>query len=377
MTEGPNSCEFDYNQLAPDLALQMRGAADRVRQSVRASIIDVGRELLQVKERLEHGQFVAWVERECQLRIKTAERRMRAADVAKNDKLSYLPPDGLLALSARSAPATAVDAIMERIDAGEQPTAVQIKREIAVAKRQLRATRPDIEEATADLGPVANTESGEALAAAETTAEPLAFDKADPTERHFAELMQVWDLADPVARQRFLAAIGARMSTMPGKMLAAKADASSDEVTEQDDDAALTDREPRADAVSPDPRRLFHDPEVSPPPLSVTDTVQPFLWRDATSPPAVIVRSPSNGSAPMSPADDGGAEPADEHLAAPPVTVIQRLERADDGGGPASWVGSGPPPKIACNSQNGRCRYADCSRVGHCVALPLCAPAAA
>jgi hypothetical protein len=117
-------------------------AADRVRGLIRASVIEVGRELLAIKRQLKHGQFVAWVEHDCQLSIRAAQRAMRAAEmVEKNDKLSYLPPDGLLALASRSASKPIVAEIIAQIETGAQPTASDIKRRIAEAVREAMAGR--------------------------------------------------------------------------------------------------------------------------------------------------------------------------------------------------------------------------------------------
>src|SRR5690349_11100855 len=93
---------FDYGKVGEAAAEQMGGAADRVRGLTRASVIEVGRELLKIKDtQVEHGHFRAWVHFECSLSIRTAERAMQVAKlVAKNEKLSYLPANGLLALAS-------------------------------------------------------------------------------------------------------------------------------------------------------------------------------------------------------------------------------------------------------------------------------------
>src|SRR6202011_3350789 len=78
----------------------------------------------------------AWVRIACQIHIRTAERAMQAAEILReNDMLSYLPPDGLLALASRSAPALIVNKIIGDITAGERPSAAQIKGRIAEAKK--------------------------------------------------------------------------------------------------------------------------------------------------------------------------------------------------------------------------------------------------
>jgi len=96
---------FDYSTLTDEVAKEMRDYASRIQRLQRASVLDVGRELIAAKELVEHGWFRGWVETACQIHIRTAERLMRATLLAqKNDKLSYLPPDGILALASRSAP---------------------------------------------------------------------------------------------------------------------------------------------------------------------------------------------------------------------------------------------------------------------------------
>jgi hypothetical protein len=130
----PASGGFDYASMRSDIANQMRAAADRIHQLRYAAVVDIGRELIAIKERIEHGHFVEWVESECRMSIRTAQRAMKAAEmVERNDKLSYLPADGLLALSARAAKPIA-EKIIGRIDAGEQPSAAEIKEQIEDAK---------------------------------------------------------------------------------------------------------------------------------------------------------------------------------------------------------------------------------------------------
>ena len=62
---------------------------------------------------------------------------MRAtATVSKCVKLSYLPPDGLLALAAWSAPQSVVAEIIEEIEAGDDPPLPRSGRRLRGGKRQ-------------------------------------------------------------------------------------------------------------------------------------------------------------------------------------------------------------------------------------------------
>jgi hypothetical protein len=54
---------FNYNLLEKKVAEQVRSSADRIREKVKTTvedIIDVGNELLAVKEALEHGKRPVW-----------------------------------------------------------------------------------------------------------------------------------------------------------------------------------------------------------------------------------------------------------------------------------------------------------------------------
>jgi hypothetical protein len=135
---------FDYSSLNPAVADKMRTRASRIQRLQRASVLDIGRELVAAKESVEHGFFRDWVKSACRMHIRTAERLMQAAlFVQENDKLSYLPPDGLLTLASRSAPQGTVSEIIGEISAGEKPSAAQIKRRIALAKKvEKRAREP-------------------------------------------------------------------------------------------------------------------------------------------------------------------------------------------------------------------------------------------
>src|SRR4051794_11267073 len=86
---------FDYAALTGNVAGDLRQRATRIRHCIRASVIDVGRELREAKRHeLDHGQFIAWIEAECGLNKRTAQRMMQAAEWAedKNDTVSLLPP---------------------------------------------------------------------------------------------------------------------------------------------------------------------------------------------------------------------------------------------------------------------------------------------
>jgi len=188
---------FDYTKLDADFADELQRTADRVRERSREAI-EIGRDLLAVKDRLEHGDFTAWVEDECGLKVRTAQRFMQAAAlIAKYDKLSYLPVDGLAALSSLRAPKATVDGIIARIEFGDRPSAAAIAREIAAAKPK-----------------VARTHAG-AAPALEPGGKPTEEAAGSSVEQELAVLNDAWERASPEARQLFLAQREAVLTTPP------------------------------------------------------------------------------------------------------------------------------------------------------------------
>ena len=129
---------FDYGIVGANVASDLRDAARRIRERLARSVIESGRDLLAIKGQLKHGQFVAWIEAECALSLRSAERMMAAAEWAKgkNDTVSHLPPTVIYALSAPSTPPEIHDAALAKIEAGARVDPKTLNDEIAEAKRK-------------------------------------------------------------------------------------------------------------------------------------------------------------------------------------------------------------------------------------------------
>jgi hypothetical protein len=139
----PEVITFDYGMIEPAAAVHLRACAGQIRGRVRnmtADIIAIGRDLLEIKRMLVHGQFVPWVEAECGFTAKSAERYMRAADLAegKIDIVSNLPPTVVYELAAKSAPADVVEAVIASVKGGEIPSADTVSAMLKQARRQRR-----------------------------------------------------------------------------------------------------------------------------------------------------------------------------------------------------------------------------------------------
>jgi hypothetical protein len=98
--------DFDYGSLSPEIADALREHTARIRHQVKATttaIVWIGRDLLAVKQMLEHGQFVQWVEKECGFSIRTAQNYMRVAEFfeGKSATVALLSPATFIGFQPR------------------------------------------------------------------------------------------------------------------------------------------------------------------------------------------------------------------------------------------------------------------------------------
>jgi Protein of unknown function (DUF3102) len=131
---------FNYAALEPRAAERARSAADNIRQMVRKSLddlIDIGSELLAVKEALGHGRFQAWLDAEFGWSERMARNFMAVAGrFSKTAIIADLPiePTAAYLLAAPSTPDSACQAAIARARAGERITTRVAKEILAKAK---------------------------------------------------------------------------------------------------------------------------------------------------------------------------------------------------------------------------------------------------
>jgi hypothetical protein len=133
---------FDYTGIEPAIAEKMRQTATSIRSRHRGLIqvaIEIGVELMAVKEQIGHGRFRQWLQAEFPDSERTATNFMRAAEVfgTKTATVADLPPTVVYALAAKTIPAAGRDDIVRRLEGGERLTASDIKIAITSMKNEV------------------------------------------------------------------------------------------------------------------------------------------------------------------------------------------------------------------------------------------------
>lgn len=147
------SAAFDYAQMNAAAASEAQAAVARYRGRSRAYVMDTGRDLIAVKERLDHGLFLRWVEAEMGMTPRTAQNFMQAASQLghKSEIVSHLPPTILYKLSAPSTPPALREEIVGRLEAGEalKPEDIlsEVREKREAARRQATVEREAVRRA--------------------------------------------------------------------------------------------------------------------------------------------------------------------------------------------------------------------------------------
>src|SRR5262249_45505819 len=137
---------FNYDLLEAKVAEKVRTSADRIRERVKKTvedIIEVGNDLLAVKEALEHGQFGPWLRAEFGWSERTAQNFMSVAERFKSAKIADWPirPGAASFLAAPAVPDEARQVAVEKAEAGEEITVATAREIVAEAKKKRRPRR--------------------------------------------------------------------------------------------------------------------------------------------------------------------------------------------------------------------------------------------
>ena len=139
---------FDYSQLG-DSADKVHTSADKIRDLVRntlENIIQVGQELLGVKDALPHGQFLPWLKAEFGWSERTAQNFMSVAEAfgPKSAIIADLKiaPTAAYLLAGPSVPDEARQEAIEKAEAGEQITVATAKGIVKEARKKGKPKKP-------------------------------------------------------------------------------------------------------------------------------------------------------------------------------------------------------------------------------------------
>lgn len=119
---------FDYGALDPETRIVVQQRTGEIKSLMRRSaqdIIDIGLKLIEVKERLPHGNFGPWLKDEFGWSADTAQRFMLVAErfgESEKPQIAAFAPSALYALAAPSTPGPARAEALERAAAGEEIT---------------------------------------------------------------------------------------------------------------------------------------------------------------------------------------------------------------------------------------------------------------
>jgi hypothetical protein len=115
---------FDYETLSPETHQKIKEKTSELKSLIRRSaqnIIDIGQTLIEVKQRLGHGQYGKWLKAELGWSDFTARQFINAAKTFKSEIFSDLnfDPSALYILSTPSTPVSAQQEALERANNGE------------------------------------------------------------------------------------------------------------------------------------------------------------------------------------------------------------------------------------------------------------------
>jgi hypothetical protein len=101
------------------------------------AIVETGRDLIAVKQHLEHGQFGEWVQAECGFTLRTAQNYMKVACTfaeLKCETISHLQLSTVYELSAKTTPADLVARVIQRGMTGEPVSDDEVREMLVEAK---------------------------------------------------------------------------------------------------------------------------------------------------------------------------------------------------------------------------------------------------
>lgn len=146
---------FDYEQLAPEVRTDVQESTRRIHELERRtseSIVEIGRELQRVKEKLPHGEFLPWLDAEFGWGRITAHNFMKVAETFSNvQSLNIYQPSALYALASNNVPDEMREDFRQVADAGQKVTHSAVQNAIVDHRDRERRTTLVVDEGTGEI----------------------------------------------------------------------------------------------------------------------------------------------------------------------------------------------------------------------------------
>jgi hypothetical protein len=239
---GRSVSHVGYDDLPAEVAAEVRDASTRIRvrmQRTAADIVEIGRDLIVIKSKVGHGNFLPWIEQEFGMSEDTAQNFMRVAKRFGDQMPNYsvFEPTVLYELAKPSTPAEVRDNVVEMAQRGEKvttKTVAELKEKLKKAAEDLKAekeTRAAIEgrsrEVMAERDDAQTTaiylraqneqlqkrlqeaESASAASAVEPSKPEPQILPPEPVDVNLMSMLALWEQSAPATRQAFLEEIRA------------------------------------------------------------------------------------------------------------------------------------------------------------------------
>lgn len=147
---------------------------DRIKGRNKNYRIETGRDLIEAKTLLPHGEFGAWLKDNFNWSESTAQNFMNAARlVDKSPEVAILAPSAVIALAAPNTPETVKSEVVAGLFAGKVPTLKEVKAKIAEARAPRPQSTKKAESATVRTLPIKDTAKSDADSARQDLVERL------------------------------------------------------------------------------------------------------------------------------------------------------------------------------------------------------------
>jgi len=154
-----NKQPTSYEPIPPADVEFIAAASERIRLRMKRTsedIIEIGKDMIEVKKRINHGQFGFWLENEFEMTVQHARRFMKVAD-RFGDKTNIMfdfKPTVLCELAAPSTPDEVVEKAQDVAASGEKVTVADVKQwkdDIQKLKKQHREKQDSLKTKVATL----------------------------------------------------------------------------------------------------------------------------------------------------------------------------------------------------------------------------------